>query len=212
MPVIIIEGGDRIGKNKLASQLASYLKAQHDSVTIHEFPDRKQGIGKAIGETLTRSVISKQQHTAVQLMFAAERWSMIEEIEANISKNHLQILVRFSGSGIVYGQTGGLHKSWCSQIEPPYPIGAYTILLTGSFSRRKVPLQLSGELYEDMAFQQIVDKNYLSWMNQIEPGKALHIDTTGKSSQEVFYEATSFLTSTLQFSTHNGGPSLPIES
>ena len=116
--LILIEGLDRAGKSSQCQLLADRLDA-----TVIRFPDRTTPIGTLINQYLTTTTSSTTKaNTKLQkmhLLFSANRWELVPEIQELLSKGTNVILDRYVYSGIAYSYVASRSPSTSSSTQEP---------------------------------------------------------------------------------------------
>lgn len=151
--LVAIEGIDRAGK----STQVEYLKKTHNFEVI-KFPNVKTATGRLIYEVLKGK--QKMNETALHLLFSANRWETINEIEYNLNNYHNVVLDRYYLSGIAYAQVNGISmcKTLYADSELPKPdVTIYMDLLPDIASQRE---EYGEQITENLEFQQKVYQKY----------------------------------------------------
>jgi len=139
--MIGIEGIDAAGKHTQSSLLESWLRKKGFETANLSFPDYDTPIGKEIRAFLSgeRSYPKQVQH----MLFAANRWEKVEQVEEFRKNNKVIIVNRYSESNIVYGVANGLRIQWLMTLEEGLPKPDLVLVLDakpeGLRSRRPGP-------------------------------------------------------------------------
>jgi dTMP kinase len=125
--IVAIEGIDAVGKSTHSLLLSAWLKKQGIATTRISFPDYDTPIGKEIKAFLSggRTYPKELQH----LLFAANRWEKLEELESRLRAGEAIIINRYSESNLAYGVANGLDAGWLANLEKGMPKSNLVILL-----------------------------------------------------------------------------------
>jgi dTMP kinase len=125
--IVAIEGIDAVGKNTHSLMLAEWLRGRDVAVARMSFPDYDTQIGKEIKAFLSgrRTYPKELQH----LLFAANRWEKLDEIESRLRAGEAVIVNRYSESNLAYGMANGLEAGWLANLEKGMPKANLVILL-----------------------------------------------------------------------------------
>lgn len=106
--LIVIEGIDRSGKTTLVNYLTQKLNNTFHSTHNISFPNRKSLTGELINKYLSNQV--KLNPQTIHLLFSANRWEMIEDIE----KMEYEFILcdRYYFSGIAYTIAKDVERGW----------------------------------------------------------------------------------------------------
>jgi dTMP kinase len=125
--LIGIEGIDAAGKRTQSLLLSSWLRRKRLTCKVISFPDYTTRIGKEIRAFLVgqRTYPDPLKH----ILFAANRWERINEIESLLTNNEILIVNRYTESNLAYGLANGLALNWLTNLEKGLPITDLVILL-----------------------------------------------------------------------------------
>jgi dTMP kinase len=125
--IIAIEGIDAVGKNTHSLMLSEWLRRRGIAVARMSFPDYDTQIGMEIKAFLSgrRAYPRELQH----LLFAANRWEKLSEIQARLRAGEAVIVNRYSESNLAYGKANGLDAGWLANLEKGLPKANLVILL-----------------------------------------------------------------------------------
>jgi dTMP kinase len=102
---IVFEGLDRSGKSTQTKLLTEYL-SQRSNTELIGFPNRQSEIGSMINKYLTSQV--EVSHQAIHLLFSANRWESMADIEKKLSSGINICCDRYYYSGVAYSTAKGL--------------------------------------------------------------------------------------------------------
>lgn len=125
--IISIEGIDAVGKLTQSRMLEQCLvKSGHATCSL-SFPDYETGIGKEIKAFLLggRDFLPELRH----MLFAANRWEKVQEINMHRQSNEFIIIDRYSESNLVYGIANGLELNWLEALEAGIPKSDLVLVL-----------------------------------------------------------------------------------
>jgi dTMP kinase len=125
--IVAIEGIDAVGKNTQSLMLYEWLRKKGVATTWMSFPDYDTRIGKEIKAFLSggRTYPKELQH----LLFAANRWEKLDEIESRLRAGEAIIVNRYSESNLAYGVANGLEPEWLANLEKGMPKADLVMLL-----------------------------------------------------------------------------------
>ncbi len=128
--IIGIEGIDAVGKHTQSILLASWLRRNGMKTATMSFPDYSTFIGNEIRAFLSRerSYPTELQH----LLFAANRWEKLEEINSHLRSGKVIIINRYTESNLAYGLANGLDVAWLANLEEGLPKTNLVIVLDAS--------------------------------------------------------------------------------
>jgi len=93
---------------------------------IH-FPDYETPVGRLIKAFFLQRIYFDAR--GVRLLFTANRWERVSQIERALRRGAVVILDRYSSSNIAYGVADDLEKRWLEDIESGLPQPSLTILI-----------------------------------------------------------------------------------
>lgn len=154
---IVIEGIDRSGKTTQSRILSTIEGFQYV-----RFPNRDTPTGKLIDDYLKGSVEMSPQVN--HLLFSANRWESINEIESILDSGINVVCDRYIYSGIAYSVAKGLDYSWCETsdmglLQPD--IIFYLDLPVDEASKRG---DYGEEIFENESFQRRVQEAYAKYV------------------------------------------------
>ena len=127
---IAIEGVDAVGKRTQTSLLKTWLQQRGMSTRTLSYPVYGTTIGKEIRRFLTGKAHYPPQVRA--MLYAANRWETIGELEGMLLRTDVVIVDRYSGSNLAYGISNGLQLDWLIGIESGLPVPNLTLVLDAS--------------------------------------------------------------------------------
>ena len=154
---IVIEGIDRSGKTT-----QSRILSTKDGFQYVRFPNRDTPTGKLIDDYLKGSVEMSPQVN--HLLFSANRWESINEIESLLDSGINVVCDRYIYSGIAYSVAKGLDCSWCESsdmglLQPD--VVFYLDLPIEEASKRG---EYGEEIFENEVFQRKVQEAYTKYV------------------------------------------------
>lgn len=171
--LIAFEGLDKSGKSTQAEMLSSYFRSKNISHKVVRFPCRTIETGKILDRYLKGQLPELENNIeATHLLFAANRWELVETIKQWLNEGIHVILDRYSISGIVYSISKKIHMRGCctntfrdwvqkSEIGLPKPSILFYIDIEPQESVRRTGSCVDGvEIYEHLEFQRIVAAEY----------------------------------------------------
>ncbi|EPY50099.1 thymidylate kinase Tmp1 [Schizosaccharomyces cryophilus OY26] len=156
--LIVIEGLDRSGKSTQCQLLLEDLQAKGKRVQLYKFPDRTTAIGKKIDSYLKET--SQLSDQVIHLLFSANRWEVIEDIQSKIQSGTTCILDRYAFSGIAFSAAKGLNWEWCKSPDRGLPRPDLVIFLHVRPEIAAKRGQYGEERYEKVEIQKKVEKNF----------------------------------------------------
>ncbi len=124
---IAIEGIDAVGKKTQTYILKSWLTSRGLSTRTFSFPAYDTVIGREIRKFLAGTVSYPPQARA--MLYAANRWEKVAELERILSTNDAMIVNRYTGSNLAYGMSSGLELEWLVSLEAGLPEPDLTLVL-----------------------------------------------------------------------------------
>ena len=117
--LIAIEGIDQSGKRTQAALLARRLVTKGYRASVWDFPD----YGTPLGKQLRAYLVGRNRfdYHAVHLLYAANRWERVEELNRVIGRGRNIIVNRYSPSNLAYGLAHGLPLEWLRSLENGLP-------------------------------------------------------------------------------------------
>ncbi|MCJ7634088.1 dTMP kinase [Candidatus Bathyarchaeota archaeon] len=159
MPLIVLEGIDKAGKDTQTKLLARNLKRTGRIVNCVSFPDYSTPLGREIGRFLAGTVSFKPE--VRQLLYVANRWEREEDIRRWLMDGDIVIADRYMPAGLVYGMANGLRLDWMLELEQGLPKTDLIIVLDIS-PQAGVERERAKDIYEiDLGLQKRIRSLYL---------------------------------------------------
>lgn len=159
LPLIVLEGIDKAGKDTQTKLLARNLQRTGRIVKCVSFPDYSTPLGREIGRFLAGTVSFKPQ--VRQLMYVANRWEREEDIRRWLMDGDFVIADRYFPAGLVYGMANGLELDWMLELEQGLPKTDLIIVLDIS-PQAGVERERAKDIYEmDLGLQKRIRSLYL---------------------------------------------------
>ena len=134
-----IEGIDQSGKRVQSGLLAKELTRNGHNTSLWSFPDYSTPLGKQL-----RAYLAGRSHFdyhAAHLLYAANKWERVQELEREIRSSHNIIVNRYTPSNLAYGVAHGLPLHWLESLEKGLPkpdiVFVLDITTQTSFERKK---------------------------------------------------------------------------
>lgn len=123
---IVFEGLDRSGKTTQSHRLLEALNGCNGGSAIWlRFPERTTPIGKILNQYLlgdsNTTERKSEEHRVTHLLFAANRWERIGDINRYLQQGTHVISDRYSYSGVGFSSALGLAEEWCWGSERGLP-------------------------------------------------------------------------------------------
>ena len=133
---LVLEGPDKVGKTTTCGELVKLLQKKYKCRAVYKtFPRRDTMIGKILNDYL---LCEKDLEEHVQhLLFAANRWEHMNEMEELLSDGVNIVMDRYSLSGIVYSMKHDMSYEWCLGTENGMIKPDYTFYLNLDSMRQK---------------------------------------------------------------------------
>lgn len=161
---IVLEGCDRSGKTTQCTKLVEQLNNMNIPAKKISFPDRSTPIGSIINDYLSKKI--ELPDRSVHLLFTANRWELEPEIRKLIESGITLIVDRYSYSGIVFTSAKQcVDFKWCCDPENGLPKPDLVMILKLSSEEMIKRSGFGEERYENIEFQNKVDKNYEKFKN-----------------------------------------------
>lgn len=187
--IIVLEGGDAIGKNTQSKLLAEKLDSVGRSSVVMSFPRYETEVGKAIkrhlmGETLVAELVPPGRGEAYtssssatvetlpfrrapedplffQALMLADKADAAADIYEHISNERIVICDRWTPSAICFGEADGLDPTWLQRSNEVLPLADLNILIDvpEEEALRRRP-QLRDRYEKDREKQAVVRENY----------------------------------------------------
>lgn len=124
--IIGIEGIDAVGKCTQSQLLETWFKDKGLETVVLSFPNCETPIGKEIQAFLSgQRDFPELRH----ILFAANRWEKVSEIEEQLKANKTLIVNRYFQSNIVHGLADGLDVNWLITLEEGIPKADFVLVL-----------------------------------------------------------------------------------
>ncbi|XP_014771371.1 uncharacterized protein LOC106869946 isoform X1 [Octopus bimaculoides] len=109
---IVFEGIDKCGKSTQSQKLKNAFEKIGKKVILQKFPNRETLTGSMIDKYLKKEVNYPDQF--IHLLFSANRWECMAELERALHCGTSVILDRYAFSGVAYtAAKGSLSVKWC---------------------------------------------------------------------------------------------------
>ncbi|KAI9227591.1 MAG: deoxythymidylate kinase-like protein [Piptocephalis tieghemiana] len=179
---ILLEGCDRTGKTTQVQLLQEALTNLGHPVVSRRFPggrtsdspkslstlfrpltltcpspysiDRSTTVGKAIDEYLSSALTLDDR--AIHLLFSANRWEAMQELQKTLMEGTHVIVDRYSASGIAYSVAKGLPLDWCRDPDRGLLRPDLVLLLDQPIAIAAAREGWGKERYEKVEFQEQV--------------------------------------------------------
>jgi dTMP kinase len=159
LPLIVLEGIDKAGKNTQARLLAENLRRDGKTVNCISFPDYTTPLGREIKRFLMGKVDFRPE--VRQLLYVANRWEREGDISRWLREGNYVIADRYSQANLVYGMANGLDLNWMLALEEGLPKADSVVVLDIS-PEVAVRRERGKDVYEkDMEFQRRIRSLYL---------------------------------------------------
>ena len=130
---------DQSGKRTQTGLLARELRRRGYQTSIWNFPDYATPLGGQLRAYLAGK--SRLNYHAVHLLYAANKWERVEEINRELRRGRNIIVNRYSPSNLAYGVAHGLPLEWLKTLENglPRPDAVFVLDITAgtSFGRKR---------------------------------------------------------------------------
>ncbi|OZJ02075.1 hypothetical protein BZG36_04960 [Bifiguratus adelaidae] len=113
--LVVVEGCDRAGKSTQCSLLVEYLQSSGIKAHLLKFPNRTTPIGTMIDSYLSNK--SQLDDRAIHLLFSANRWEAMDEMEKLIQSGVTLVVDRYAYSGVAFSAAKGLDLTWCKSCD-----------------------------------------------------------------------------------------------
>ncbi|XP_075244001.1 thymidylate kinase-like [Convolutriloba macropyga] len=159
--LIVFEGLDRVGKSTQAQKLLRRIEESGKKAELMKFPDRSTHIGKSINDYLTNSS-SKLNDRAIHLLFSANRWEKIDEMEQKLKSGISLIVDRYAFSGAAYTcAKPGFSMPWCMNPDRGLLKPDLVLFMMLNPDKAKSRGDYGAERYEKVDFQKQVLENFM---------------------------------------------------
>ena len=169
--LIVFEGIDQSGKSTTAQRVKEMLNEKGKEVIIQSFPDRTTETGKLIDYYLYGKCLPQQ---VIHLLYSANRWEVMNKIQAHLENGSTVICDRYVYSGLAYSIANGLDKEWCCVSDKGLPepdLVIYFDLSLEEAENRRRTISRDVDNYENNEFQRKVKQVYdelrseLNWIS-----------------------------------------------
>ena len=134
-----IEGIDQSGKRMQSRLLAKRLARKGQKISVWSFPDYSTPVGRQLRAYLRGR--SRIDYHAAHLLYAANKWEKVQQLEREIRSGRNIIVNRYTPSNLAYGVAHGLPLYWLKSLENglPKPDLVFVLDITAqrSFMRKK---------------------------------------------------------------------------
>ncbi|XP_011178067.1 thymidylate kinase [Zeugodacus cucurbitae] len=201
---IVLEGCDRSGKSSQSRLLHEFLCSRGIEAKHMHFPDRSTEIGSTINSYLKNSKELTDQ--VIHLLFSANRWEFVKQIEDLLKAGTSLIVDRYSYSGVAYSVAKGMDYNWCMAPEKGLIRPDAVFYLKAPIEHLMERGDFGGERYEKKDFQSKVasvfnrmceeQKEFWHTIDATQP-KAVVFENLSSKAIQIFenakYEPLSFL-------------------
>ena len=159
LPLIVLEGIDKAGKDTQTRLLAEGLRKAGKTVNHVSFPDYTTSLGRQIKKFLLGEVCFRAE--VRQLLYVANRWEREEDIRRWLDDKRYVLADRYIPAGLVYGMVNGLDLEWMRHLEEGLPRADLVIVLDIP-PETAVEREKAQDIYEkDIEFQARIRSMYL---------------------------------------------------
>jgi dTMP kinase len=159
LPLIVLEGIDKAGKDTQTRLLADGLRKAGKTVNCVSFPDYMTSLGREIKRFLLGEVCFRAE--VRQFLYVANRWEREEDIRGWLDNKRYVLADRYIPAGLVYGMVNGLDLEWMLHLEEGLPRADLVIVLDIP-PERAVEREKAQDIYEkDIEFQARIRSMYL---------------------------------------------------
>ena len=127
MPLIVLEGIDKAGKDAQSKFLGRELTKRGCQVELIAFPDYATHLGKELKKFLEGKINLRSE--VRQLLYVANRWERQRDVERWLKEEVFVIADRYVPSGIAYGLANGLDLNWMLSLEKGLPAAEMVIVI-----------------------------------------------------------------------------------
>ena len=127
---IVFEGVDRCGKTTQVSLLVKHLMSLGLAAVAMRFPDRTTMVGDLINQYLQSK--NDLDDRAVHLLFSANRWEAVPQLEQHLEGGQTVICDRYAYSGVAFSSAKpnlSNDLSWCQACDVGLPAPDAVIFL-----------------------------------------------------------------------------------
>jgi dTMP kinase len=130
---------DQSGKRTQAALLARELRRWGYQTSVWNFPDYATALGSQLRAYLAGR--TRFNYRAVHLLYAANKWERVEELNNELRRGRNIIVNRYSPSNLAYGVAHDLPLEWLNTVENglPKPDVVFVLDITPgtSFGRKR---------------------------------------------------------------------------
>ena len=154
MPIIVLEGIDRVGKTTQAAALKERLEQRGMDVRVERLPDRTTESGKLINRLLQSTSLSDGERAQLHLLFALNKHVPMKRHEEFLKNGGYLILDRYIHSGLVYAEADGFSPDLIHEINMmlPKPDLVFQIVVDPALAMTR-RLETSNEVLENVQTQ-----------------------------------------------------------
>ncbi|KAI9037041.1 bifunctional thymidylate/uridylate kinase [Aspergillus affinis] len=183
--LVVVEGLDRAGKSSQCEALRDSLQESGQPVKYVRFPDRTTTIGKMIDGYLRGQ--SQLDDHSIHLLFSANRWEAVKDIEEDIASGITVIVDRYSYSGAVYSAAKGnpnlsLEWAWLPEIGLPRPDICLFLQISPEQAAKRGGFGV--ERYENEPMQKRV-RELFGTIFGLQPSGDIHVIDAGRQFEDV---------------------------
>ncbi|KAK3868012.1 hypothetical protein Pcinc_026558 [Petrolisthes cinctipes] len=180
--LMVMEGCDRTGKTTQAKQLVEFLNSAGKHTVFMRFPERSTHIGGIIDKYLSNK--QELDDRAIHLLFSANRWELLPEIQKVLKSGTNIIIDRYAYSGVAFSAAKpGMSLEWCKGSDAGLPRPDLVLFLDLTPEQALSRGGYGTERYESQKFQERVRENYHSLKDN--SWKVIDADRTIEKLQEV---------------------------
>lgn len=159
MPLFVLEGIDKAGKNTQSRRLQKQLITKGYVVNHVAFPDYNTSLGEEIRKFLAGKIQLRPE--VRQLLYVANRWERQADLEEWLNQDSFIIADRYVPSGLAYGLANELDLDWIINLEKGLPTADLVIVIDVSVEE-SYHRAVKKDIYEmDINFLTKVRKAYL---------------------------------------------------
>ncbi|KAF2483527.1 thymidylate kinase-domain-containing protein [Neohortaea acidophila] len=187
--LVVFEGLDRSGKSTQCQRLVDVLRANGEEVHHMRFPNRSSPIGQMINSYLSGQ--AQQDDHAIHLLFSANRWESVRELEERINAGATVIVDRYYYSGCVYSAAKhipSMDLEWCRSPDVGLPRPDVCIFLDISAEEQAKRGGFGEERYEKRELQDRVRECYHEMRKHPDEHADMVIVDAGRGMEEVEQE------------------------
>lgn len=176
--LIVVEGGDNLGKNTQTRMLVDYLHKIGFKATSREVPI-KNGLTYDLVYIMLRNGLASKFPKLFQTIQFLNKFLFQFELKSLLKNNDYVILDRWSLSSVVYGVSSGIDRKFCERLYNWLIKPDFTIVLQGN----KVSVKDEDVYEKNSALQIRVAQEYDSWVLAQKTGKAIRVSNKGTRTE-----------------------------